>query len=139
MRQIVDDIEPRDVLKTEQVDGLGLLLAENRDEHVAGQDLLLAALLHVENRALQYALEAERRLHVDVLVVVQAQARCGVGDELLQLAAEPADVGAAILQNLYDLGRIEQREQQVLHGDEFVVLLAGLLKGLVQTVFELAG
>src|SRR5690606_39148410 len=49
-----------------------------------------------------------------------------------------ADVGAASLQDLDDLRRIEQREQQVLDRDEFVALFPGLLERLVKAIFKLA-
>ena len=42
----------------EQVGGVRVLLAEDRDQHVGDRDFLLAARLHVEHRALQHALEA---------------------------------------------------------------------------------
>ena len=67
VRDEVDDVEPRDVLQSQQVDGLRLLLAEDRDEHVDRRDFLAAARLHVEHGALQDPLETQRRLDLGLL------------------------------------------------------------------------
>jgi len=58
VRDEVDDVEARDVLQREQVGGVGVLLTEDRHQHVRDRHLFLAARLHVEHRALQHALEA---------------------------------------------------------------------------------
>ena len=93
----------------------------------------------MEHGALQHALETQRRLHVGrgFVVFLVAQPRRRVVDELLELAAQPDEVGAARLQRFDHLRRIEQREQQVLDGDELVTLLARALERVVQTIFEL--
>ena len=87
-----------------------LLLAEDRDEHVDRGYLLAAARLHVENGALQHALEAQRRLDLGFLVV-PAQPRRRVVDEVLELAAQPSEIGAARSERLHDLRSVEQGEQ----------------------------
>ena len=69
MRQVVDDVQAGDVLLVEEVDGVGVLLAKNRHQHVGAGDLLLARGLHVVDRALQHALEAQRGLGVAAVVV----------------------------------------------------------------------
>ncbi len=137
MRDEIDDVEALDVLQIEEVDGLRLLLAEDGHEHVDRRDLLPRARLHVEDRALQHALEAERRLDLG-LFFLAAQPRRGLLDECLELATQPGEICAAGLQHLDDRRRVEQREQQMLDGDELVPLFARALKSLVQTVFELA-
>ena len=48
------------------------------------------------------------------------------------------DVCAAGVQDLYHLRRIEQSEQEMLHGDKFVLLFARLLERFVEAVFEFA-
>jgi hypothetical protein len=95
-----------------------LLLAEDRDQHVGDRDFLLAARLHVEHRPLQHALEAERRLHVALLAGRQARRR--LVDELLQFGLQLGGIRAAGLQDLADLRRVDDREQQVLDGHEFM-------------------
>ena len=107
--------------RAEQEHRVALLLAEDRHQHVDDADFLLAARLHVEHRALQHALEAQRRLHLALL----ARARRGVIglDVLLEIRLEPLEIGAAAPQHLAHLGRIEDREQQVLDRQELVTRL----------------
>src|SRR2546430_12966857 len=47
---VVDGIQARDVLAVEQEHRVALLLAEDRNQHVAHAHLLLAAQLHVKDR-----------------------------------------------------------------------------------------
>ncbi len=68
MRDAVHDVEARDVLLVQQKDGLRFALAEDRDQHIGAGHFLLARGLHVEDRPLQHALEAQRRLGVAVVV-----------------------------------------------------------------------
>ena len=137
VRDVVDDVEAGHVLLAEQIRGVRLLLAEDRDQHVRYRHFLLAARLDVEHGALQDALEAERRLHL--ALVVGRQFRRRLLDELLELTAQAHEVGAACAQHFSDLRRVQDREQQMLHGHVLVARLAGALEGFVQTVFEFAG
>ena len=89
----------------------------------------------MEHGTLQNALEAQRRLRVAVVLLVEV-GRVLV-DEVLQLAAQLVQVGAAGAQHLGRGGVVQQGEQQVLDGHEFVALLAGLFKGEVQRYFKL--
>ena len=59
---VIDHVQPGDVLLVEQIDRLGVLLAEQGHQDVGPGDLLLARGLHVEDRPLQDPLEAQRRL-----------------------------------------------------------------------------
>ena len=138
MGNVVDDIESRDILHTQQIHGLRLLFAENRHEHVGRQHFLLSARLHVVDSSLQNALKSERRLHVHFFVVIGDQARRGVRDELQQLSAQASDLRAASLQYFDDLRRIEQCEQQVLDRHKLVALLARPLVRLLEAIFEFA-
>ena len=133
---VVDHVEPRDVLESEQIGSVRVLLAEDRHQHVRDRDFLLAARLDVENRALQHALEAEGRLNLALVVLLQAGG--GLLDELLEFLAEPRRVGAAGAQDLADLGGVDDGEQQVLDRHELVPRLARRLERLVQADFEFA-
>ena len=75
----------------------------------------------MEHRALQHALESERRLHLGLLVLASNR---GVDSSMnvLEFAPQPGEIGAAGLQHLDDRRGIEQCEQQVLDGDELVAL-----------------
>jgi hypothetical protein len=93
----------------------------------------------VKHRTLQDALEPEGRLNVHVLLaIVLFESRCRFGNELHEITPKLSDVCAAGLQNLEDLRRVEQREQQVLDRDELVLSLPSLLESLVKTIFEFA-
>ena len=130
----VDHVEPRDLLQAEQVRGVGVLLAEDRDQHVRDRDLLLAARLDVEDRALQHALEAQRGLHLAVVVLLEP--RSGLVDEVLEFLAQAGGVRAAGAQDLPDLGGVDDGEQQVLDRHEFMPGFPGALEGLVQADLE---
>ena len=134
MGNAVHDIEARDVLLVEQIDRMRLTLAEDRDQHVGAVHFLLARGLHVEHRTLQHALEAQGRLGVAIFVL--RQQRRGFANEFDELASQRAEIRAAGAQ---DLGRsrvIQQCQQQMLDGHEFMALLASLLKGHIERDFE---
>ena len=136
MRQVIDDVQPRDVLLVQVIDRVRVLLAEDRDQHVRAGDFLLARGLHVVDRALQHALESERRLGVAPVVVIElarptcrspAPARCAAAAKSVPLALQD------------QLGRriVEQREQQVLDRHVLMARLAGALVALADAVFEI--
>ncbi len=134
VRDVVDDVQARDAALVQEIDGVRFLLAEDRDQHVGAGDFLLARGLDVQDRALDDALEALRGLRVGVRM--RRQARRVLLDEVGQDAAQLVQVHAAGLQ---DLGRgrvVQHREQQVLDGDELVLLLPGLDKGHVEGDFQ---
>ena len=133
---IVDDVEPGDILHGEQVGGVRMLLTEDRHQHVRGGDFFLAARLDMKHGTLQHALEAQRRLHFTVVVVLQPGGR--LIDEILQILAKTRDVGAACPENFAHLRRIDDRQQQVLDGHELMSRLAGRLERFVETDFEFA-
>ncbi len=137
VRDVVHHVQARDALLVEEVDGVGILLAVDGDQHVGAGHFLLPGRLHVKDRALDDALESERGLRVDL---------AGAGDgrgvlhhEVRKGFLQLVDLRRAGLQ---DFGRgrvVAQGEQQMLHGDELVALLAGLDEGHVQTDFQLLG
>ena len=90
VRNEIDDVEARDLGAIQQVNGVTLLLAEDGDEHIGDADFFLAGGLHVEHRALQHALEAERGLHLAVFVI--GQPRRGAVEVLVERVLEPVDV-----------------------------------------------
>ncbi len=136
VRDEVHDVEARDFLQAEQVRRVTVLLAEDRDQHVGDRHFLLAARLHVEHGALQHALETQRRLHLAIVVLLEARRR--LVDEFLQLLAQARRIRAAGAQDLAHLRRVDDREQQVLDGHEFMALVPGPLEGLVQADLEFA-
>jgi len=108
-----------------------ILLAEDRHQYICTGHFLLAVRrrLHVHDRALDHTLEAERRLGVDL-------ARAGHGrgvvtDEIGQGLAQVVDIDRACTQDFSGRGIVEERKQQVLHGNELVPCLSGFDKGHV--------
>ena len=123
------------MLTIQQEHGVALLLAENRDQHVSDANFLLAAGLHVEYRSLQHALETQRRLHLALLAFFQPRRR--LIDVFLELLLQLAQISAAGAQDLAHLRRIQDCQQQMLDSQVLVTCLAGLVKGIVETVFKL--
>ncbi len=64
----VHHVEARDPLLLQEVHRVGILLAENRHQHIGAGHLLLAGGLHMQDGALDDALEAEGRLGVDLAI-----------------------------------------------------------------------
>ncbi len=62
MGDVAHHVEARDALLLEEVGGVRVGLAKDRDQYVAGEDLVLAGRLHVRGGALDDALEPERLL-----------------------------------------------------------------------------
>src|SRR3546814_3572165 len=124
--KIVHHVQARDVLLVEVVDRVRILLAEDRHQHVGASDLLLARGLHVVDRTLQHALEAERRLGVAAIVLGQARHRAG--DRLFQVASQSVEVGAGRLQDGLRRRVVEQREQQVFRSEEHTSELQSLMR-----------
>jgi len=80
------------------------------------------------------ALEAEGRLGIDFL---GARDRGGMrGDEISERFPQLIDIRGAGAQDLRGGRVVQQREQQVLDGDELMPLLARLYERHVQTDFE---
>ena len=116
---------------------MALLLAEDGDQHIADADLFLAARLHVEHRALQHALEAESRLNFALLAFLEARRR--LIDVVPELLLQLREIGTTGPQHLAHLGRIENREQQMLDRQVLVTCFTRLMERIVETVFELVG
>ena len=118
---VVDDVEPGDVLSIEEVHRLGLAFAEDRDEHVGAGDLLLARGLHVEDRALEDALESEGGLRL--AFVLRREHRRVLVEIPRERSAQLLDVDPARAKHFPGGGVVEQGEQQMLDGHELVALL----------------
>ena len=137
MRDVVDDVQPGHILSAQQIHGVTLLLAENRDQHVGHANFLAAARLHMEHRALQHALETERWLHFTL--VGAGQARRGLLDVLFELLAQLGRIGTAGAQHLANPRRLQDGVEQVLDGQELVASLPGHLERIVETAFKFVG
>src|SRR6266511_1206898 len=98
VRDVVDDVEPRDTALIQEIDGVRFLLAEDRDEHVGAGHLLLARRLNVQDRALDHTLEALCRLGIGV--GVRRKARRVLVDEVGEHTAQLVEIDTARLQHL---------------------------------------
>ncbi|CAM5189960.1 hypothetical protein CDEF62S_03848 [Castellaniella defragrans] len=87
--------------------------------------------------ALNHPLEPQGRLRVDLAAA--REDRCVLGNEFTQVLTQHFDVGRASLQNLHRRSVIQQRQEQVLDGDEFVPGGARLDERHVQADFKLFG
>ena len=135
MRDVLRDVEARDLVPVQQEHGMALLLAEDGDQHVGHAHFAAPAGLHLEHRPLQHALEAQRGLHL-ALVLARLDARGGLVDVPPQFFGQAPHVGAAGLEDLAHPRRVEDGQQQVLDRQEFVAGLARLREGTVQTGFK---
>ena len=121
----------------QKVNRVGVFLAKNGDQHIGAIDFLFARGLNMQNRPLDDALKTERRLRIDIVI-----SRNGGGvlrNKGHQFAAQGFDVGAAGPQRLCGRWVVNQRQQQVLHRDEFMAFLPCFDKGHVQTDFKFLG
>ncbi len=91
----------------------------------------------MQDRALDHALEALRRLRVLLGVPRQpGRVLCNeVGEDVPQFF----EIDPARPQDICGRGVVEHRQEKVLHRDEFVLLLASLDEGHVQTDFQFLG
>ncbi len=135
VRQVVDDVEPGDVLLIQEIHRVRVFFAEDRDQYVGAGDFLLARGLHVVDRALQYPLEAQRGLRVAAVVFGQARHRGLNG--LLQLAAQALGIGAAGFQHRLRRRIVEQGQQQVFDRHELMAGFPGALVALADGLLEI--
>ena len=130
----IDHIQARHILHAEQIRRVRLFLAENGYQHIGDGHFLFAARLHMKHRPLQHPLETQGGLHVAVLA--GRQSRRGLVDELFQFGLEFAGVGTARLQDFPHFRGIQDREQQMLDGHEFVPCFTSTGKGIIQAKFQ---
>ncbi len=71
MRNEIHNVQTGNILQTEEIDRLRLLLGENRHENIAAGDLLLATGLHVKDSSLQHTLKTQRRLDLGIVFIRQ--------------------------------------------------------------------
>ena len=132
MRNEVHNIQAGHTLLVQEINRVRILLAEYRHQHIGAGDFLLARGLDMQDRALDHPLKAQGRLRINLF---PGEDRRVFGNKVREKLAQFIDVGGAGAQHFGRRRVVEQREQQMLHGDEFVALLAGLHKGHVQADF----
>ena len=135
VRNEIDHVETGHALLVQVIDRVRVLLAEDSHQHVDAVNFLLAGRLHVVDRALEHALETQRRL--SIALVAGRQHRHGFEDDRFQILAELGGIGAAGAQHRRRRRIFEQGQQQMLDGHELVALLARLLVALADGELEI--
>ena len=115
---------------------MALALGEDRDQHVGAGHLLAAGRLHVDDGALDHALEAGGRLGI----------LGAVGDQVFEFGFEIGRQAAPQLVEIDIAGAhhrggvliVDQREQQMLERGVFVMALVGERQRAVERLFEAA-
>jgi hypothetical protein len=123
------DVEAGDAVLFEQRDRMRLGLREHRDEHVPAVDRALAGALRVHHRALEHPAEAERLHGLEVPVTGQVLERA---QQLLHARFELLEVRPTRLEDLGGARLVQQREQQVLEGQELVATPPGVGDGALE-------
>ncbi len=134
VREVVEDVEARDALLLEQVDGVRVGRLEERGEDVAAVDLLLPRALGLEERVLDGALEGRGVLGQRV-----ARSRHALHllfEELLQLACERLGVAAAVADDLRGRAVVQQRVEEMFERHVLVAPLDRLHRGEVQSLLQ---
>ena len=129
MGDVIDDIETRNILLLEEIDRLAFLFTEDSNQHIGAGHFLLAAGLDMEHGPLQHALEAQRGLGFAVHLLGSYQRR-GRLYKFAQVEAQLSDICATGYQHLASRLVVNQCQQQVFNGHEFMTFGAGFLKGL---------
>ena len=133
---VVDRVVARHVLLLQEIGGMALALGEDRHQHVGAGHFLAAGGLHVNDRALDHALEAGGRLGI----------LGAVGDQVFQFGFEIGDQAAPQLVEIDIAGAhhrggvlvVDQRQQQMLKRRIFMVPLIGEGERPVERLLEAA-
>ncbi len=135
VRQVIDHVQPRDVLLIQVIDRVGVFFAEDRDQNVGAGDFFPARRLHVIDRALQHPLEPQRGLRIALYIVGEHRDRgC---NRLLQIAAQPGEIGATGFQDDLSRGIVQEGQQQMFDRHVLMPRLTGALVALADAVFEI--
>jgi hypothetical protein len=130
----IDHVQALDVLLREKMQRVAVLFSEQRDQHVGATDFLAPGGLHVEDGALQDPLEAQGRLR---LAPVPRRNAGGVRIQPgFEFGADPFQIRTAGPEYGGRAGVGYQSQQEMLHGHEFVPLVAGILEDHVEAEFQ---
>ena len=117
---------------------MALALGEDGDQHVGAGDLLAAGRLHMDDGALDDALEAGGGLGI----LARAGGQIGqLGVDVFdQAAAQHVEIDVAGAHHRSGVLIVDQRQQQMLQRGVFLMALAGqrqrLMEGLLKTAGE---
>ena len=137
VRDEVHGVQPRHVLQLQEVHGVALALAEQRDQDVRARHLVAAGGLHVDGGSLDHALEAGGRL--GVAGALRHQAGEILVEELGQVAFQLVGVHTTSPQHIGRVAVVGQREQEVFERRVLVPAFVRQAEGAVERLFEVTG
>ena len=130
----VHDVKARDPLLFEQVDRIGIGLAEHRDQQIAAVDFLLFRRLRVNHRPLQDAMEAQCLLRI-LFEALRKFRKLG-SEEFLERFFERFDIAAAVDQRAARILVLEESVKQVLEANVFVPSALRLFQSGIESPFQ---
>ena len=136
VRDVLEQVEPRDALRAQQRHRVGIRLLEQRREQIARVDLGLLRARAVRERVLEHAVEGERLARLDRLVAGHALEI--VGQELLERRLQRGHVRAGVQQDLLAALVVRERVEQVLDRQVGIPAHDGLAQGGLQRQVQLA-
>jgi hypothetical protein len=136
VRDVLQQIEPRDPLRAQQRHRVGIRLLEERRQQIAGIDLGLLGVLAVRDRVLEHAVEGQRLARIHRLVARHALEI--VGKKLLERALERGQVRPGVQQDLLAALVVRERVEQMLDRQVRVPARDGLAQGGLEREVQLA-
>ena len=118
VRDVVEDVEPRDPLLREQPRRMRLRQLHDRGEDVAGVRFLALRRLDVQNRGLQHLTKRGGLLRL--VAAAALYALDGRLEVRAQIAAELVEIGAARRENPLAVGIVREHVEQVLEREKRV-------------------
>ena len=112
MGDVLEDVEPRDALRGQELRRVRPVLLERGGDHVAGVHFLAPRALHVQHRGLQDAPERQRLLRFLLLPARELLDR--LVQILVEVAAQLRHVGTARGEDPLPLRVVRERVEQVL-------------------------
>ena len=134
VRDVIHHVETGDGALVEEIYRVRFLLTEQRNQDVRAGHFFLVGGLHMQDGALDHALEADGRLRVHFAGAGNDR-RVGL-DVLHQHGAQLHDVCATGTQHMRGRRIVQHRQQQVLDGDELVPFLACFNECQMQADFQ---
>ncbi|MNE47998.1 hypothetical protein D3C80_1424340 [compost metagenome] len=130
----VDRVIARHVLLLQEVGGVAFALGEDGDQDIGARHLFAARRLDMDDRALDHALEARRRL--GVVAVGRGQGGQVVVDIEGQRGLQRAEIDVAGRHDRRCVGVVDQGQQQVFKRGVLVPALVRIVDRAVQGLFE---
>ena len=130
--------QPIDALLAQEVRGVALFLLQQEHQQRAALDLLRARRCGVDDRALDDAIEAERRFGLDRLAA--GHRREGAFEHFLEIALRSVSrLTRHARQDVARLRILDQRVQHVLEADEVVTAIGGDAKRAADALERVGG